>query len=447
MNYNTVLRVCLLACLCGAFLVPQLTAQTTQTTVSPPAQTPSARCQPPAPLVATAGANIFTPQQEMDLGDAIAEQVQRDFRVVDDDALSAYLRRIGDRIVKQTPQTGLQFHFFIFDIPEANAFTLPGGRIYVSRKLIAFTRTEDELAGVMAHELGHAITRQPATGMTRLFREVLGVTGVTDRRDIFEKYNQLVDNAQRKPKAFQRGESHEQKEQLIADQIGLYGLAAAGYDPQALSAFWDRYAETKGKTGGFLSDLFGTTKPESMRLREMLKVLGTLPAECVAKTRPASTEEYQKWQAAVVNYTGLGGRESLHGVVSKTVLDPPLRGEVTHLKFSPDGKHLIAQDDSGITVLTREPLAPLFRIDAPEAFPAQFAADSQTISFSTPEGRDVERRRAEAADRQRDVYSRRLRADFALARRQSARLRRRRLCAHALRGGDGRATLTEKSIL
>jgi hypothetical protein len=377
MNLATILRVCLPAFVCSLFVVP-LSAQET-----PPAP-PSARCQPPAPLVATAGMNIFTPQQEMDLGDAIAEQVQRDFRVIEDDATTAHLRRIGERIVRQMPQTGLQFRFFLFDLPDANAFTLPGGRIYVSRKLIALTRNEDELAGVLGHELGHAVTRQPATGMTRLLREVLGVTSVSDRQDVFAKYNELVDNARRKPKAFNRGESHEQKEQVIADQIGLYALAAAGYDPQALSAFWDRYAETKGKTsGGFLSDLFGTTRPEVVRLREMLKLLGKLPAECVTARSNAGTEEFQKWQAAVINYSGLGGKESLHGVLSKTILDPPLRSEVTHLRFSPDGKYLLAQDDSGINVLTREPFQLLFRIDAPEALPAQFAPDSQSIAFTT----------------------------------------------------------------
>jgi WD40 repeat protein len=373
MKFNLVLRACLLVC---ALFADALRAQT---------PTPSPHCQPPAPLVAPAGANIFTPQQEMDLGDAIAEQLQRDFRIVGDTELTAHLQRIGERIVEQMPHAGLRFRFFLFDLPDANAFTLPGGRIYVSRKLIALTRSEDELAGVIAHELGHAVTRQPATGMTRILREVLGVTRVSDRRDIFEKYNELVDNTARKPKAFNRGDSHEQKEQIIADQIGLYALSAAGYDPQALSTFWDRYAETKGKTsGGFLSDLFGTTKPEVVRLREMLKLLGTLPAECITKGGRADAAEFQKWQAAVINYSGLGVKESLRGVLSKTVLEPPLRGEVTHLKFSPDGKYLIAQDDSGISVLSREPFASLFRIDAPEALPAQFSPDSQLVSFSTP---------------------------------------------------------------
>ena len=315
------------------------------------------------------------------MGDAVAEHLQRNFRVIDDEEVTAYLRRVGEHVVKQTPPTDLRFQFFLFDLPVANAFALPGGRIYVSRKLVAFARSEDELAGVLAHEIGHIVARQGAFDMTRLLREVLGVQQVSDRRDIFEKYNQLVENSARKPKAFNRGEGHEEKEQLVADQIGLYAMVRAGYDPQAFATFWDRFAETKGKTGGWFSDLFGTTKPEARRLREILKNLAALPAECIVARGTASVEEFQKWQAAVVNYSGLGRKEALHAVLSKKALNPPLRGDITHIRFSPDGKYVLAQDDSGINVLSREPFAPLFRIEAPEAYPAQFTPDSQTIVF------------------------------------------------------------------
>ena len=68
-------------------------------------------------------------------------------------------------------------------------------------------------------------------------------------------------------------------------------------------------------------------------------------------------------------------------MLSKTVLESALRGDVTHLRFSPDGKYVIAQDDSGINVLTREPFKTLFRIAAPEATNAQFTPDSQQIIF------------------------------------------------------------------
>src|SRR5215813_14537695 len=196
-------------------------------------------CRPPAPQLSREP-NIFTEEQEVELGDAIAEQIQRDFRVIDDDEVAGYLRRIGERIVKHLPPTKLRFQFFLVDLSEANAFVLPGGRIYVSRKLVAFTQSEDELAAVIAHEIGHLVARQQSIAITRQFKEALGVTQVTDRRDIFEKYNRLLENAARKPGVFRRSDNHEGKDQIEADQIGLFALAASGYDPQAHARLFDR---------------------------------------------------------------------------------------------------------------------------------------------------------------------------------------------------------------
>jgi WD40 repeat protein len=367
MMHKKVLKHLFLLCLVGAQLATAINAQQP--------------CQPPAPLTQSQDLNIFTQKQEVDLGDAIAEQLQRNFRVIDDPEIADYLKRIGERITRHLPPNELKFQFLLVELPEANAFVLPGGRIYVSRKMIAFAQSEDELAGVIAHETGHLIARQQAIEMTRLMREVLGVTKVTDRRDIFEKYNQLVENSARKPDALGKGERHEDKDQIVADQIGLFALASAGYDPQSHARLFDRYAETKGKTGNFFSDLFGTTKPEAKRLREMIKGTAALPASCIDVRKSGAADEFQKWQAMVVNYTGTGKRESLHAVLSKTVLEPPLRSEINHLRFSPDGKYVLAQDDSGINVLSREPFALLFRIRALEANDAQFTPDSQNIVF------------------------------------------------------------------
>lgn len=340
-------------------------------------------CQPPALPVPITGENIFNEQQEMDLGDAVAEHLQRNYQIIVDEEVTKYLRGIGERIIKNLPPTNLRFQFFLFDINDVNAFTLPGGRIYVSRKMVAFARNEDELAGVVAHELGHIVARHSTVDMTILMREILGVTRVTDRRDIFEKYNQLIENYARKPKAYEKLEDHESGNQNVADLIGLHAMVRAGYDPQAQAALWDRYHELKGRTGGFFADLFGRTKPEQKRLREMLRGLKTLPPECLAARRSDSDSEFRQWQASVVNYSGLGGKESLTGLITKKPLNPALRSDINHSRFSPDGKFLLVQDDSGINVVSREPLAPLFRIDAPEAKPAQFTPDSRTVVFHT----------------------------------------------------------------
>jgi WD40 repeat protein len=86
---------------------------------------------------------------------------------------------------------------------------------------------------------------------------------------------------------------------------------------------------------------------------------------------------------AVLDYNGLGHTEKLHGVITRKTLDPPLRDEIRNIRFSPNGKYLLAQDESTVFVLLREPLAFLFRIPSPKAKPAQFSPDSARVVFYT----------------------------------------------------------------
>jgi len=340
----------------------------------------------PAPVLPSVDphSDIFSPQQETDLGDALAEQVQRDFLVIDDPDLTNYLQRVGDRVLGLSQMNGMKVRFFLFDLPTANAFSLPGGRIYVSRKIVGFLHGEDELASVLGHELGHVLSKQPAIAMTQVFRRVLSVTEVGGRDDIFQKYSLLQDNLAKKRNALGRSEGKEQQEQLVADQIGMQLTANAGYSAQTFADFFDRFAQTKGKTGSWLTDLFGATKPESKRLREMVRNAAGLAAPCSARSKEMILGDFDEWRAAVLNYSGLGHKEQVHGVLSKVTLRPPLRSEIQRVRFSPDGKYILAQDESTVYVLDRDPLRIKFQIDAEAAFPAGFTPDSQSVVFYTP---------------------------------------------------------------
>jgi hypothetical protein len=338
---------------------------------------------PPPPVPTNRGTNILDAQQEMFLGEAEAEHLQRNFKVIDDPDLTVYLQKIGDRLVQHMPPSSMKFTFVLYDLPTANAFGIAGGRIYVSRKLIGYIKNEDELAGLLGHELGHMAGHHAAIDFSTYFREVLGVTSVTDRKDIFDKYNQLLENFAKKSSVFKSAQKNEEPDQLVADRLGLYLSSTSGYDPRALVKFWDRFAETKGKTGGGLSDFFGVTKPGEKRLRELEGELPSIPGPC-GDSRPATSPgEFAAWQSSVLNYSGLGHRESLHNVLLRRSLEPPLRGDTGHLRFSPDSNYILAQDDSSIYILTREPFQTLFRIDAQDAYPATFSMDSQTVSFYT----------------------------------------------------------------
>src|ERR1700746_4002555 len=114
--------------------------------------------EPPAIQASSHDLNMFSDQQEVDLGDAMAESLSRPYPVIVDEALNGYLTALGQRGVQHLPPNHLNFRFYLIELPEVNAFSSAGGRIYVSRKMAAMAQSDDELAGVLAHELGHIVT-------------------------------------------------------------------------------------------------------------------------------------------------------------------------------------------------------------------------------------------------------------------------------------------------
>ena len=338
-------------------------------------------CAPPAITANSKIYNIFSPEQEMVLGDLNYQRMSGDLRFLRDREIEVYLNALGQKLVKHLPPSGLTFQFHIVDIPEANAFNTPGGYVFVSRKLIGFVNNEDELAGVVAHELGHATVRHSASDFSTYLKQILNVTQVGDRKDITEKYNLLIERE--RTKQISRSNDHESAQQLEADRIGLFAMVSAGYDPNAFTGFFDRLVETKGKTGSWFSDIFGKVRPEQKRLREMIKVTDQLPAQCRENRQAAASKDFLNWQAAVVSYREGARAEELNGLLWKKNLNPGLRSDITHFAFSPDGAHIIAQDDFAITVLKREPLEVEFQITANEATDAAFTPDSQYVVFGT----------------------------------------------------------------
>ena len=182
-----------------------------------------AGCQAALVVATSNEANIFTAQQEVDLGDVIAGFVAPSHRPIDDDALAAHLRAISDRLFAQLPPTGLRFRFYLADWPQANAFSIVGGRVYVALKLISFAKSEDEVAGVLAHELGHIVTHQQAIDFTRYFQQI-GITEVGDARDIYDKFNRFLEFRRK----VNEKKEHREDEQLGADHVAIEVMTRAG---------------------------------------------------------------------------------------------------------------------------------------------------------------------------------------------------------------------------
>jgi WD40 repeat protein len=338
-------------------------------------------CKPPEITANSQNYNIFSPEQEMILGELNSQRMANETRYLQDEKLTAYVKDIGERLVRHLPPTGLKFQFFIIDIPDANAFNTPGGYIFISRKLIAFTKTEDELAGVMAHELGHAAVRHAASDMSELFKKILNVTQLGDRKDITDKFNLLIERE--RTKSVSRPSGHESAQQLEADRIGLFAMVAAGYDPNAFSEFFARLTEAKAKSGNWFTNIFGGSTPTDKRLREMIKATELLPPACRENRSANASEQYLNWQAEVVSFRQSQVAEELPGLLWKRELSPQLKSDIWHVAITGDGKYFLAQDDFAITVIQREPLKVAFQIPTTDARPASFTPDGKFVVFGT----------------------------------------------------------------
>src|SRR3974390_3486058 len=105
---------------------------------------------------AAPGADMFNAHQEAVLGDAMDAGIRQTMSVVQVPALTQPLLHIAKRLEAQMPPDPPQYRIALFDSNSADAFSIPG-HIYVSRKLVALTRSEDEMAGILAHQMGHLL--------------------------------------------------------------------------------------------------------------------------------------------------------------------------------------------------------------------------------------------------------------------------------------------------
>jgi WD40 repeat protein len=340
------------------------------------AQSPSqAGCTVDSPVFVTSAPNIFTDKQEQDLGDAWAEQIEPRLRLAPS-AADDQVTRIGERLLATLSPTGIHYRFRIYDSGEINAFSMAGGRIYISRKLIAAVKNEDELAGVIAHEIGHISTHQSAIAFSRLFRIRLHVTSVTDRADIFAKVHQFENT----PAKSGEEENTEEKGELAADNVALYALTRAGYAVESFPEFFNQVSLNKGKTGTWFSDVFGLTHEDTKRYRGALKLIDALPAGCKGRA-PGASDAFKAWLKNLVDERIKIAAESVSGD-RPLKLESPLRPNLWRIRFSPDGRYLLAQDEASITIVDRNASKLLFRIDAPDAAAAQFTPDSKDVVFN-----------------------------------------------------------------
>lgn len=185
-------------------------------------------------LAACTGTGGVSVEDEQQVGALAARQVEEQVGIYGDEFLTTYLDTIGRRLIANVGETPYYFKFRIIDQAEPNAFATPGGYIFISRGMMALINTEDELAGILAHEISHVTLRHHALRSQRAtLPSVLSLPGRAVGAIVGKDVGEII-NAPLEAAGEAYLSSYSRAQETEADRVGIQLAAKAGYDPSAL---------------------------------------------------------------------------------------------------------------------------------------------------------------------------------------------------------------------
>ncbi len=238
-------------------------------------------------------------EDEIKLGAEAARQVEQAIGFAGSPDLNAYVDRIGQRLVKHSSRSHLVYAFHVVDMAEPNAFALPGGHIYVSRGLLAIMNSEDELAAVLGHEVGHVAGRHSAKRETKsrgwIPLQILAGIGGAAASVVSPDVGATVASLGQVPANLALA-SYSRQQEKEADRLGQHYLAAEGWDPAALAATMDALTREQNLAGArdpnelSFFDTHPTTPERAREGREYAATLTVARANRIAVDRTAFVE-------------------------------------------------------------------------------------------------------------------------------------------------------------
>lgn len=189
---------------------------------------------------------IVPASQEVALGAQAAQEVKRKEHVSTDKAALDRVRRVGDRIARVAERPDFKWEFTVIEKNELNAFCLPGGKVFFYTGLLDLMSTDDEVAAVMGHEVGHALARHGAERMSvsmaaQLGGQVASTAIGMQNPAVAQLFNTAygVGTQVGVLLPFNRDQERE------ADYLGLILMTKAGYEPGAAVSFWQKMSAKK----------------------------------------------------------------------------------------------------------------------------------------------------------------------------------------------------------
>src|ERR1700744_108586 len=200
------------------------------------------------------GVNFYSIEKEIGLGKQLAQEVERQAKIIDDPIIAEYVNRVGQNIVRNS-DAKVPFTIKVLDTEEVNAFALPGGFFFVNSGLILKTETEAELAGVMAHEIAHVAARHGTRQATRGDLMQIGAIAASIALGGWTGYAIRQGMGLAIPLGYLQ---FSQQFERQADFYGLQYMYKAGYDPTAFVDFFEKIETLEKKKPGSIAKVFST---------------------------------------------------------------------------------------------------------------------------------------------------------------------------------------------
>lgn len=237
--------------------------------------------------VSEAGINLVSLDQEWGMREQLHAQVAQERRLVNDRQALAYLNQVGRRIAAQTPLGNRQWDFFIVEDSSVNAFNLPGGLVYVNTGLIQEAESLDQLAGVLAHEIGHGAARHGTQLMTRSYG--YGLLASLLLGDNPSQTRQIV--AQLVGTGILTDYSREAERD--ADRQGVNYTYRAGYDPRGMVEFFGKLQNLRQRRPSKVERFFSSHPMTEERLSIVNAEMSRLPRKSLTR----NTQSYQSFRS------------------------------------------------------------------------------------------------------------------------------------------------------
>jgi predicted Zn-dependent protease len=220
-----------------------------------------------SPLTGRVQLIAMSERQEERLGTRLLEQMKQSPGLVEDTPLSGYVQEVGANVAGVAAPRSWSYRFHVLDSPEPNAFALPGGTVLVTRGLLTQCTREDEIAGVLGHEVGHILGRHaaaraavalPADFLAHAIAATVRVFDASESERVRTELPRLL------LAPYSRAQERE------ADRVGVVLAASLGYEPAALARVLERLADGGGGGAGTLGLATHPPTPERVAIIEIL---------------------------------------------------------------------------------------------------------------------------------------------------------------------------------